>query len=163
MFRKMRRFGQQMTEEESVRVLQRATSGVLALEGDDGYPYAVPLSFVYHDGRLIFHCAVSGHKLDAIARNEKASFCVIDGDEVVPERYTTAYRSVIAFGRMRRLEGEEKLHAIELLTARYVPGNEARNHQEIEGAYDRLCMLELRIEHMTGKEGRELLQRKSQQ
>lgn len=155
MFRKMRRFAQQMATEECVQVLQRVSSGVLALEGDDGYPYAVPLNFVYHDGRLSFHCAVEGHKLDAIARNEKGSFCVVDQDEVVPERYTTAYRSVIAFGRLRVLEDEEKREAIERLTARYVPDNEAQNRRETEGWLDRLCMLEMRIEHMTGKEGLE--------
>ena len=92
-----------MSLESCVEVLRKGTSGVLAVSGDDGYPYAVPLSYVYDDGRLFFHCAPSGHKLDAIAGNEKASFCVIDQDHVVPEEYTTYYRSVIAFGRARVL------------------------------------------------------------
>ena len=56
------------------------------MDGDDDYPYAVPLSFAYDDGRLYFHVAKSGHKLDALRRNPKASFCIIEQDKVVPEK-----------------------------------------------------------------------------
>ena len=160
MFRKMRRFGQQLSDGECTEILTRATSGVLALNGDDGYPYAVPLSYVYRDGRLYFHCAVEGHKLDAIRRSDKASFCVIDQDEVVPERYTTYYRSVIAFGRMRVLEDDEKRQAIEWLADRYAPGETERGRREAEAAWNRLCVLEMRMESMTGKQARELSQNK---
>ena len=160
MFRKMRRFGQQLSHEACEEILQRATSGVLAVSGDDGYPYAVPLSYVYRDGRLYFHCAVEGHKLDAIRHSDKASFCVIDQDEVVPERYTTHYRSVIAFGRVRILEGDEKRRSIEWLADRYAPGETERGRQEAESAWNRLCMLEMRVEHMTGKQAIELVQKK---
>ncbi len=89
MFREMRRKRQQLPEEECLRILREATSGVLAVEGDGGYPYAVPLSFAHADGRLYFHIARSGHKLDALRRNPRASFCIIDEDRVVPEEYTT--------------------------------------------------------------------------
>ena len=85
MFRAMRRKRQQLSREEAEAILERGTSGVLAVAGDNGYPYAVPLSYVYQDGKLWFHCAKSGHKLDAVRREEKASFCVIDQDLVVPE------------------------------------------------------------------------------
>ena len=87
MFREMRRKKQLLTLEESTAVLHRGTSGVLALAGDDGYPYAVPMSYVYDGAKLYFHCAKSGHKLDAIRRNCRASFCVIDQDQIVPEEY----------------------------------------------------------------------------
>ncbi len=162
MFREMRRKKQLLAAEESVAILERGTSGVLALAGDDGYPYAVPLSYVYADGKLFFHCAWSGHKLDAVRRSDKASFCVIDRDEIMPERYTTAFRSVIAFGRVRVLEDEgEKRAAIEKLAARYVPEDGAERRREaIDRDYDRLCMLELTVEHMTGKEAIELVRQK---
>ena len=81
-FRPMRRHRQQLTDNDCIGILERATAGTLALLGDDGYPYAVPISFVYHEGCIYFHSAVEGHKVDAIRRNEKASFCVIDQDEV---------------------------------------------------------------------------------
>lgn len=54
----MRRKRQQLSDEAARQVLEQATSGVLAVMGDGGYPYAVPLSYVWHDGRLIFHSAV---------------------------------------------------------------------------------------------------------
>ena len=100
-FREMRRKRQQLSEEESIGILQKATSGTLALLGDGGYPYAVPISYVYHERKLYFHSALAGHKVDAIRKCDKASFCVIEKDDVQPEKYTTFFRSVIAFGRIQ--------------------------------------------------------------
>ena len=161
MFREMRRRKQALSPESCVEVLRKGTSGVLAVSGDDGYPYAVPLSYVYDDGRLFFHCAPSGHKLDAIAGNEKASFCVIDQDHVVPEEYTTYYRSVIAFGRARVLEDEgEKRAALEKLAERYSPRQEEGRRAEIDKLFQQVCMVELAVEHMSGKEAIELVTEK---
>ena len=103
-FRPMRRNRQQLSREECERTLDRCTSGVLALAGDSGYPYAVPLSYVYADGAIIFHSAVEGHKVDAIKRDNRCSFCVIEQDEIKPAEFTTYFRSVIAFGRIHILE-----------------------------------------------------------
>ena len=91
MFREMRRSRQSLTDQESIILLEEGSSGVLAVAGDDGYPYAVPLSYVYDSGSraVYFHCALSGHKLDAVHKNPKVSFCVIGQDQVVPEEYTT--------------------------------------------------------------------------
>lgn len=157
MFREMRRKNQALGREEIDAILSRGTSGVLALSGDDGYPYALPISYAYDGDRLIFHCAKAGHKLDAIAREPKASFCVIDQDRVVSAEYTTYYRSVIAFGRMRLLDGEEKHSAAMFLAERYAPGETVQRHAEvIDESWDRLCMLEMHIEHLTGKVAKEL-------
>lgn len=84
MFRELRRKKQLLPSEETSAVLSQGTSGVLALSGDDGYPYAVPISYVYDGEKIYFHCAKSGHKMDAIRRDERASFCVIDRDKVYP-------------------------------------------------------------------------------
>ena len=86
MFREMRRKRQALPLERCEEVLRRGTSGVLALSGDGGYPYAVPISYCYDGSRLYFHCAKEGHKLDAIRREPRASFCVIDQDQVVRAR-----------------------------------------------------------------------------
>ena len=83
MFRGMRRKKQLLPEDETIAILRAGTSGVLAVLGDDDYPYAVPLSYAYEDGKLYFHAAVKGHKLDALGRSEKASFCVIGADDIV--------------------------------------------------------------------------------
>lgn len=163
MFREMRRKRQEMTRQESDAVLRRGTSGVLALHGDDGYPYAVPISYVYDGARLFFHCAPEGHKIDAIRRNGKASFCVIDRDDVVPEKYTTRFRSVIVFGAIRILENEqEKREAIEKLVLKYAPLASADNRREaVDRDWKRLCMIELTVAHVTGKEGIELVREKA--
>lgn len=145
-------------------VLNRGTSGVLALSGDDNYPYAVPISYVYDGHKLYFHCAKSGHKIDAVRRNAKASFCVIDQDQVVPEEYTSYFRSVIAFGSLRILEDDlEKRETIEKLAVKYAPDDDAAHRQMvIDREWAPLCMLEMTIEHMTGKEAKELKKEKQQ-
>ena len=161
MFRAMRRHRQALPPEECERILREGTSGVLALAGDDGYPYAVPLSYVYTDGALYFHCARQGHKLDAVRRCGKASFCVIAQDEILPEAYTTLYRSVIVFGRIRILTEAEMPAAIEQLALKYAPDDlPERRQAEIEREWNGLCMLCLQPEQITGKAGRELLRRR---
>ena len=162
MFRAMRRKRQQLSEKECRAVLERGTSGVLAVSGDDGYPYAVPLSYVYTEGKLFFHSAKSGHKIDAIMRSGKASFCVVDQDQIVPEEYTTYFRSVIAFGTVRILEDDnEKREAVRMLAVKYAPDDTEENRERaIEREWKPLCMLEMEIEHMTGKEAIELAVKK---
>ncbi len=158
MFREMRRKKQVLSLEESIAVLDNGTSGVLAVSGDNDYPYAVPLSYVYHNRKIFFHCAQTGHKLDAITRNEKVSFCVIDQDNVVPQEYTSYFRSVIAFGKARILDNEdEKRSALEILAAKYSPDHEQGRLQEIEKHFKQVCVVELVIEHLTGKEAIELV------
>lgn len=158
MFREMRRKRQLLSEKETIAVLENGTSGVLSLLGDDGYPYAVPISYVYTDNRIFFHGAKSGHKIDAVRKCNKASFCVIDQDNVVPEEYTTYFRSVIVFGKIRILTDENELRAaIEKLAVKYHPKDSmADRKQEISKELNLICMMELSVEHMTGKEAIEI-------
>ena len=157
-FRQMRRKRQQLTQEESIAILQKATAGTLALLGDDGYPYAVPISYVYNEGKLYFHSALNGHKVDAIRKYDKASFCVIEQDDVQPEKYTTFFRSVIAFGRIHIVEDEkEKLEIVRLLGNRYNPNQDDALQKEIESGISRLLAIRFDIEHLTGKEAIELV------
>ncbi len=139
MFRDMRRTKQLLPAEEAEDILRQASAGVLAVSGDDDYPYAVPLSYAYADGKLYFHLATSGHKLDGIRRNEKVSFCVIAQDEVVrravcdglPERHR------VWAGPRRRRRCASKRHALELLARKYSPGLEQEGAAEIEKDWDR--------------------------
>ena len=114
---------------------------------------------MFDDAKLYFHCAKDGHKLDAIQRSSKASFCVIDQDQIVPEKYTTYFRSVIDFGHIRIIEDEkEKLAAIEKLAKKYSPDEDvADRRKEIDREWKPLCMLKMRIDHMTGQEAIELV------
>lgn len=153
----MRRKGQQLTAEACQDVLRHATAGVLALQGDGGYPYAVPLSYVYDGKSIYFHSALQGHKVDAIRQSNKCSFCVIEQDDIHPAEFTTYYRSVIAFGRISIIsDEEEKLQALRLLGRHYAPNDEVGLQREIDKDYGRVLMLRLDIEHLTGKEAKEL-------
>ena len=163
MFREMRRQGQYLPENEVIDILTNATSGTLALMGDDGYPYAVPMSHLYRDGKLYFHCAGEGHKIDAVRRCDKASFCVIEQDKVYPEEFTTLFRSVIAFGRIRIMENmEEKIVALRALSDKFSPGFIERRERTIGESISHTCMLEMEIEHVTGKEALALAQNRLQ-
>ena len=162
-FRPMRRKRQELAQEESITILQKATSGTLALLGDNGYPYAVPISYVYHEGKLYFHSAVEGHKVDAIRQCDKASFCVIEQDEVHPEKYTTFFRSVIAFGKIHIIEDEaEKLQMARMLGNRYNPNQDEALQKELENGLARMLMIRFDIEHLTGKEAKELMNQHQQ-
>lgn len=157
MFREMRRNKQQLSKNETKEIFKNNTSGVLALLSDDGFPYTVPISYVFTGDKLYFHSAKTGHKIDAINKYNKASFCVIAQDKVIPEKYTTLYKSAIAFGKIKVINSEtEKLKALEVLAEKYTPNDEQGRKAEIEKAFDHLCMIEFTVEHMTGKQSSEL-------
>lgn len=159
MQRPMRRAAQMLPEAETAKILKTATSGVLALTG----PYAVPMSFVWADGKIYFHSAAEGHKIDAVKSDPRASFCIIAEDGVIPEKYTTAYKSVIAFGKMRFAEGEEKHLALRLLGQKYHPsGADEMLEGEISGALSRVAVLVLDVESVAGKEAIELTKKRKE-
>ena len=164
MFRPMRRNKQQLSEEETIKILNEATNGVLALDGDNGYTYAVPLSFAYADGKIYFHAALSGHKLDAIKNNDKVSFCVVTQDKVIEETFTTHFKSAIAFGRIRIVEDNndpEKLHGLNLLADKYSPHVDTEKREKvINSSIKALVVMVIDIEHLTGKTARELVNSK---
>jgi hypothetical protein len=161
MFRKMRRNKQQLSEPETIRILQEGTNGILSVIGDDGFPYGVPLSYVYHEGKIYFHCAKEGHKLDAIKKNNKVSFTVVGQDEVVAKKLTSCYQSVIAFGTARILENsDEKLTSHILLSNKYSSQYPDAIEKEIKRSLKQMLMIEIKIEYMTGKEGIELVKKR---
>ena len=151
MFRAMRRQKQQLSEDACIALLRTAPRGVLAVLGDDGYPYAVPLDFVYDSGRLYFHCAVEGHKLDAIRRNDKVSFCVYSEGTHESGDWSLWFQSVIVFGRMQVLTDEtERIVRLRQLGQKYDPDPESVE-RTIEKHAAHALVLVLQVEHMTGK------------
>ena len=150
----MRRSKQALTREECEEVLRRGTSGVLALAGqDEEWPYAVPLSYAYRDGVVTFHGATVGHKHELLAADPRASFCVIDADDVVPEEYTTRFRSVICFGTVEVVDDPaEQLDDLMFMGERFNVGQPEACHKEIERFAGKTRVLRLRVERMTGKE-----------
>lgn len=154
MFRKMRRFKQQLTDEACIQILKHEKRGVLSVLGDDGYPYGVPLDHYYNEenGRLYFHCAMAGHKLDAIRACGKVSYCVTgEGHHEDGVSWSLTFRSVIVFGRMKVLDDHAAaLHLARLLGEKFTQ-DKAYLDNEIQHAGPRMLMLELTPEHITGK------------
>ena len=155
MFREMRRIRQQTDTAECERILETAKRGVLSVNGDGGYPYGVPMNFVYADGKIYFHSAVCGHKLDAINADDKVSFCVLSDGVKEPDDWWYHFTSVIVFGRIRVIEDENaRIGAFRKLGLKYFPTAEMVE-SDIKKNAARALILELTIEHMTGKRVRE--------
>ena len=162
MFRELRRKRQQLPNELTEEILLKGTTGILGVSGDDEYPYTVPVNYVYEDGKIYFHCAKSGHKLDSIRKNDKVSFCVINKEQIVPEEFTSYFRSAIAFGRASEVEDDqEKLRIMRLLNAKYSPGLDEAGEKEIQRDWKILCVIQIEVEHLTGKEAIELVKLRS--
>ena len=157
MFREMRRIKQQLTDQEIQEIIVRNTCGTLALLGDEGYPYSVPLSYVYTENKFYFHSAKTGHKIDAVKNYEKASFSIIDKYVLVPEEYTAYFRSVIAFGKVRLLEDPQEIRfALDLLGKKVRPGFEKERLNEVNISLPKVAIIEFTVEHLSGKESIEL-------
>lgn len=151
MFRPMRRIGQALSAQEIDRVLAQAMRGVLAVHGEDGYPYAFPMDFLYADDKLYFHCAKVGHKLDALAADGRASFCVMDEGYRREGEWALNIKSVVLFGRVSTVDDPDRAEDIaRRLGLKYHPTPESVE-VELEKALDRVLILEMSVDHMTGK------------
>ena len=156
----MRRKKQLLSTEDIQAVMERCTNGVLACIGDDDYPYAVPVSFVYLDDKVYIHSAKEGHKVDSIMKYPKVSFAVVDEDTIVSAEYTSHFRSVIAFGKARLAEGDEWTKAFRSLVEKYSGDQpEESKHKEISGCTQSLTIA-IDVEHITGKEAVEYVRAK---
>ena len=156
----MRRFKQQIPEAEVREILRTATNGVLCLMDKDNRPYGVPMSFIF-DGELsvYFHCALTGRKIECINHNPNACFTIIYQDEIHPEKFTTYFRSVIVEGIIRIIEDrKEMIEALKLLSTKYSPGINCE--PEIEKGINRVRILKLEINSITGKEAIELTKKR---
>ena len=158
MFREMRRTKCLLKTETAEKILSEGSYGVLALTGDDGYNYAVPLNYALENGKIYFHSAPVGHKIDAIKNNSKVSFCVVDMHDVIAEEFTTYFSSVIAFGKIRISEDNAvKIHALELLADKYSPNVDKNLREKEVSRVNAVKILILEIEHLIGKAARELV------
>lgn len=158
MFRPIRRKRQQLNLDACKHILITGKQGILAVHGDDDYPYAVPVNFVYHNDKIYIHSAMSGHKIDSIKANDKVSFCIIDKDDIIPEKFTTNFRSATIFGRAKLIDDEQlKFDALKALADKYSPQYPNEGIAEINGAIKRTAVIEITIEHLSGKQGLGLL------
>ncbi|MDE7396789.1 MAG: pyridoxamine 5'-phosphate oxidase family protein [Muribaculum sp.] len=162
MERKMRRFKQLLSEQAVKEILNNSTNGILSLVDIDGRPYGVPISYVFDgDKAIYFHCAVAGHKIDCIAANNHASFCVVGQDSIVPDEFTSYFRSVIVRGIITIVTSrEEVMKGLMLLCDKYSPG--INPDSEISKCISHVSVLRLDIDSMTGKEAIELVRKRNE-
>ncbi len=153
MFRKMRRFKQQISDAECVEILKAEKRGALSLIGDDSYPYGIPLSHFYdeRDGKIYFHGAKEGHKIDAIKANPKASFCVMDKGFAKEGEWALNIKSVVAFGKIRLIDDIKKAEEICTRLVQKFTDDQEYLEKELKNALARVQCFEFTIEHMTGK------------
>lgn len=150
MFRTMRRWKQQLTEEECIEVLEHEPRGVLSVHGEDGYPYGIPINFVYDGGKIYFHGAKQGHKIDALKKDNKVSFTVMDHGYLESNKLGLNVKSVVVFGRIRFVDDrEETIREAWKLGLKYDPADFVES--ELKAKANVIQVLELSIDHMTGK------------
>ena len=153
MFREMLRKKQQLPEEECIEILKNELRGVLSVIGDDDYPYGMPINHFYceEDGKIYFHSGRKGHKIDAMKRHAKASFCVYDQGFRREGEWTLNIRSVIVFGRIEFIEDRETIYEIaRRLSYKFTDDEEYIEHEIVRSGPGTL-MFALVPEHMTGK------------
>lgn len=151
MFREPARSKQQLTEKECIDILKSEPRGVLAVLGDNDYPYAMPMNFYYdeEENKIYFHGGKTGHKMDAVAKHDKVSFCVYDKGYHKEGHWSLNIRSVIVFGRIRVVENWS-VDKIREFSKKYT-SDLVYIEQEIELYASKTAVLEMEIEHMTGK------------
>lgn len=157
MFRKMRRFKQQISEEECKRVLREAPRGVIAVLGDEDFPYAVPVDYYYceTDGHIYIHGAAEGHRPEAIRRHDKVSFCVMDSGYHEDGDWALKIRSVVVFGRMHEVtDPDQAKRQILNIGFKYYP-DPKEVYKEYESTTNRVHCYEIVPEYMSGKLVRE--------
>ncbi|MBQ9393887.1 MAG: pyridoxamine 5'-phosphate oxidase family protein [Oscillospiraceae bacterium] len=152
MFREMLRFHQAMPEQECIALLQGAKRGVLSVLGDDGYPYGMPMNHYYcpEDGKLYFHGGMQGHKIDALRRCGKASFCVTDSGTPGEDGWLR-FCSVVAFGTVEFVTDHDRAMEVSRLLSRKFTCDEAYIEDEVRRAGPRTLCFALTVEHLTGK------------
>lgn len=153
MFRPMRRFKQELSKEECLELIKNQRRGVLAVHGDQGYPYAIPLNYYFDESeqKIYFHGAKEGHKIDALKRDNKVSFCVYGGDYKKEGDWAFMVKSVVVFGKIRLVESEEETaRRVKELGLKYYP-SEKEVDEVIARTLPRIQMLELSPDHISGK------------
>ncbi len=152
MFREMRLAAQQLTQEEAIKILQEASHGTLAINGDGQYPYSVPISFVYSDNKIYFHGAAAGQKYDLMMKDPHVCLSAITMDDVQPEGFTTYYRSTVVYGDIRLVEDMEEFKEAMMLTVdKYCEGRREGGMKFMNAEMGNFCVYCLDIKHMTGK------------
>jgi len=150
-FRPVRRKDREISKEEALEVLKKGRYGVLSTMGEDGWPYGVPMSYTLRDGKIWFHGAKEGHKLDNIRFCDRVSFCVVGDTKTLPDKFSTIYSSAIVFGKIHECSDEEKMQGFGELVGKYAPAFAKEGAAYAKNASGRAAVFCLEIEHISGK------------
>lgn len=151
MFRESRKPKKALSAEEMNEILETAEYGVLSTIGEDGYPYGVPVNFVYDGKDLYFHGAKEGHKIDNINFSNKVSFTVVVDTQVLPKEFNTKFRSVILFGDVAIATDEERAKVFQLILQKYAPDNMENGKKYVQHGGHEAAIYKIDIKHMTAK------------
>lgn len=152
MHKEMRRNKRAIEENEIIEVLLSAEYGILSTISEDDTPYGTPINFAYDDGKIYFHCANDGHKLDNIRYNSSGCFTIVDSVELLPSKFSTKYRSVVVFGKLQIVnDTDEKKNGLIKIIEKLSPDFVEKGIKYIDGAFDRVTVVRMDIDHMTGK------------
>ena len=153
MFREIRRIKNKLSREECIELLEKELRGVLSVLGDDDYPYGMPLNHYYcpEDGKLYFHGGLTGHRVDAVRRHDKVSFCVYDQGFRREGEWALNIKSVIVFGRMEEVKDTDKCNEIYWRLSRKFVDDDTYTREEIARSGGHTMLLALVPEHISGK------------
>ena len=154
MFRPMRRSKQALSAQETKALLSAEKRGILAVNGDEGYPFAIPVNYYYDDaqGKIFIHGGKTGHKVDALKKDDKVCFTVYGNEHFEPGDWAPYVQSTVVFGRCRLVEDAAATEArVRELGLKYYPGRE-EVEKEIAKAIKGVQLYEITIEHLTGKQ-----------
>jgi len=149
MFREMRRKDKMLTPDEMLDIMNTAEYGILSTVDESGLPYGVPLNFLYKDGNIYFHSALTGHKLDNISFSNQVSFCVVKDVELIPDDFNTKFKSVIAFGEVTEVAESNEIYR--LLLEKFSPNYMEAGIKYINKAGTKARVYKIAIKHMTAK------------
>ncbi len=147
----IRRKEREISRTQTEQILRDGEYGTLATVCEDGSPYAVALSYVWHNGSIYFHCAADGHKLRNIRRDERVCFTVVTDTQLLPEKLTTAYKSAVVFGTAKEVSGDEKTAALLKLVEKYAPGCVEAGQVCIARSGDKTTVVRITVSGITGK------------
>jgi nitroimidazol reductase NimA-like FMN-containing flavoprotein (pyridoxamine 5'-phosphate oxidase superfamily) len=151
MFKEMRRKDRELKNDEIIEILKNNDYGILSTVGENGYPYGVPISYIYFKDSIYFHCAVEGHKLDNIKNNDKVSFCIVGKTCILPDKFSTKYESVIIFGKANEVFDNEKNTVLLEVLNKYSPDYIEKGKVYIANAGVKTKVIKISIEHISGK------------
>ncbi len=157
MFRAVRKKKNEISQDEAKNLLRSSRRGVLAVNGDEGYPYAIPINYLYDEenNKIIFHGAKTGHKVDSIKKNDKICFTVFGNETFIEENWAPYLQSVVVFGRCHLVENrDDTVSLVKKFALKYYP-NEDMVNEEIANSGKGVQMFEIKIEHLSGKKVQE--------